>query len=214
MATKIIIIDYGVGNLLSVHRAVEFCGFNATISSDTDTILDASHIILAGVGAFKSGMSELKDRGLVEPIMAAANRGTPFLGICLGMQMLMERSEEFGSSDGLGIIPGEAIAIPKHNLSGEPQKTPHIGWNGLYPASSHCDWKNTILEDIKAGESAYFVHSFMVVPKNSKNRLANCDYGGHALNAVVIQNNVVGCQFHPEKSGKVGLKIFKKFLMQ
>lgn len=209
--TKIVIVDYGVGNLLSVHRAIEFCGFKALISSDANTILDASHLILAGVGAFKSGMFELKERGLIEPIIAMANKGVPFLGICLGMQMLMERSEEFGFTKGLGLIQGEVIAIPKFDFSGELQKIPHIGWNGLYPESFR-NWKNTILEDVKVGESTYFVHSFMTVTENSKNRLANCNYGGHALSAVIMHNNVIGCQFHPEKSGNVGLKILKNFL--
>lgn len=212
-STKVVIVDYGVGNLLSIYRAIEFCGFNATISSDINTILDATRVILAGVGAFKNGMRELKDRGLEEPIIALVNKGIPFLGICLGMQMLMDRSEEFGETQGLGLVSGNVIQIPENAISGKLQKIPHIGWSCLLQPEN-ANWDSTLLRDIKVGKSVYFVHSYMAIPENKKHQLAQCDYGGHMLAAVVQKDNIVGCQFHPEKSGEVGLKILRNFLEQ
>ena len=194
-----------------MQRAFEYCGARVNLTNNPDQILSAERLVLPGVGSFANAMQELERLSLIEVIHEIDKIRKPLLGICLGMQLLFDESEEFGITTGLGLIPGRVIRIPNKTLSNKLQKIPHIGWNGLYPESFR-NWKNTILEDVKVGESTYFVHSFMTVTEYSKNRLANCNYGGHALSAVIMHNNVIGCQFHPEKSGTVGLKILKNFL--
>lgn len=203
------IIDYGVGNLLSVQRGFEHCGAHVTVTSDPEVILRSERLVLPGVGAFRDAMMELEQRGLPSVIRAYAASGKPFLGICLGMQMLLDESEEFGVTKGLGLIPGKVVPVPSKTVSGEPQKIPHIGWNALYPASD--SWAGTFLDGIQPASSVYFVHSFMAQPKEAHHRLANCLYGGHEVPAVIGSGNVVGCQFHPEKSGEVGLGILRAF---
>ena len=209
---EVVVVDYGAGNLLSVRRGLEYCGARVVFSREPKQIRNASRIVLPGVGAFKRGMQELDQLQLIEPLLEVAKRGTPFLGICLGMQMLMEKSEEFGISDGLGLIPGKVIAVPRKNLSGVLQKIPHIGWNELLSEEQYPNWSHTLLEDTQTGEAMYFTHSFMANVENPKHQLAHCLYGGHHISAVVRRDNMTGCQFHPEKSGEAGLKILKKFI--
>ncbi|SFN30171.1 glutamine amidotransferase [Formivibrio citricus] len=207
----VVVIDYGVGNLYSVQRSLEHCGATVTVTSDHDVILAAPRVVLPGVGAFDSAMNALQQLGLVPVIQALANKGTPLLGICLGMQLLLDESEEFGLTKGLGLIPGRVVPIPAQTIAGDIQKIPHIGWNALEPACATNDWQGTILDHVTPGDAVYFVHSFMAVPSSEESRLANCDYGGHKIAAVIGRANVIGCQFHPEKSGETGLKILKKF---
>lgn len=209
---EVLIIDYGVGNLLSVQRGFEYCGAKVDISSDPEKIQKASHIILPGVGAFANAMDALNQRGLVEVIHRVVTKGTPLLAICLGMQMLLDESEEFGITRGLGLIPGRVVPIPSLTTQGQSQKIPHIGWSELHPATSNQNWKSSILEKIQDGESVYFVHSFMALPENDKHRLADTNYGGNRIAAVIGRENVFGCQFHPEKSGDVGLRILSQFI--
>ncbi len=203
------IIDYGVGNLLSVQRGFEHCSARVTVTSDPDVILRSERLVLPGVGAFRDAMAELDQRRLPAVIRSYVASGKPLLGICLGMQMLLEESEEFGVTKGLGLIPGKVVPAPSQTVSGEPQKIPHIGWNALHPASD--SWAGTFLEGILPGSSVYFVHSFMAQPKEAQHRLADCLYGGHHVPAVIGSGNVLGCQFHPEKSGEVGLSILRAF---
>jgi glutamine amidotransferase len=208
---KVLVIDYGIGNLLSVRRGFEFCGAEVQISSDPTQILKSSHIVLPGVGAFANAMNELQNRGLFDVVKELGKKGIPLMAICLGMQMLFDESEEFGVTKGLGIIPGRVVPIPSVTTEGSSLKIPHIGWNELL-ISNESSWKNTCLENVIPGESVYFVHSFMAKTKDPKHSLSSCIYGGHTITSVVNKDNVYGCQFHPEKSGQIGLKILSKFL--
>jgi len=208
---EITVIDYGVGNLFSVQRGLEHCGAKVFLTSDPDAVLAAKRAVLPGVGAFANAMEALKERNLVPAIMALAKKNTPLLGICLGMQLLLDESEEFGVTKGLGLIPGRVVPIPTQMTSGAAQKIPHIGWNGLVLAEATTDWQCTLLQDNREGEAAYFVHSFMAVPTDPRHRLADCLYGGHRISAAITRNRIVGFQFHPEKSGEVGLRILRRF---
>ena len=208
---EVTVIDYGVGNLLSVQRGFEHCGAKVILTSEPEKILTAQRVVLPGVGAFANAMMALDNLGLISVIHELSRRKTPLLGICLGMQLLLEESDEFGVTDGLGLIPGRVIAVPDFALSGAPQKIPHIGWGSLEPSSAEIDWKNTLLQDNLQGDAAYFVHSFMAAPKNASHRIADCLYGGHKVAAMIGMGHITGCQFHPEKSGEVGLKILRRF---
>lgn len=210
-APEITVIDYGVGNLLSVQRGLEHCGAKVTLTSDPDRILAANRVVLPGVGAFGNAMQALERLGLVAVIRDVVHRQTPLLGICLGMQLLLEESEEFGITAGLGVIPGRVIPVPTESMSGETQKIPHIGWSALQPSSESGVWRGTLLQDNCPGEAAYFVHSFMAVPTALAHRIADCVYGGHLVPSVIGRDRITGCQFHPEKSGEVGLKILRRF---
>lgn len=211
MKPRVTIIDYGVGNIFSVCRAFEHCGADLHITDSADEILQAERIVLPGVGAFADGMAGLRERNLIEPIKQFAATGRPFLGICLGMQMMLDSSEEFGIHDGLGLVPGKVMGIPSTGSDGKPHKIPHIGWNEIL-LSDNGDWKNSILEDIHPESSVYFVHSFAAMPTYGGNRLADCNYNGRIICAAIKSGSMFGCQFHPEKSGEVGLNIIKKFL--
>ena len=208
---EVVVIDYGVGNLLSVQRGLEHCGARVVVTADCEKILAAQRVVLPGVGAFGNAMEALARLGLVAVIREIARRQTPLLGICLGMQLLLEESEEFGITAGLGLIPGHVLPIPAQTISGQTQKIPHIGWSALQPSVTSGGWSETLLKDSCPGEAAYFVHSFMAVPTNPDHRIADCVYGGHLVPAAIGREHVTGCQFHPEKSGDVGLKILRRF---
>ncbi len=212
--TDVAVIDYGVGNLLSVSRAFAHCGADVVVTSDVATILAARHVVLPGVGAFANGMQALREHRLDAVVREVAASGKPLLGICLGMQMLMETSEEFGETEGLGLIPGRVVGIPAVDTAGMPLKVPHIGWNELVLPEGLGNWQGSALEAVTPGEAAYFVHSFMARPQATTHRLADCLVGGHRVCAAVRRDNVQGCQFHPEKSGSVGLAIIQTFLRQ
>lgn len=212
MSADVVIVDYGMGNLLSVKRGLEAVGAQVQISSDAEDIISAERLILPGVGAFGDGMTELREKALVEPIREFVAQERPLLGICLGMQMLLERSEEFGDHTGLGCIPGSVKRIPAMENGVRVRKIPHIGWNGLKQQKGGPSWNDTILQSVDQGQTFYFVHSYMAIPDDPNHLLAVCDYEGLAVSAVVGVNNVVGCQFHPEKSGPDGLAILKAFL--
>lgn len=205
------VIDYGIGNTLSVTRAFEHCGAEVLLTDDARKIAEADYLILPGVGAFADGMAGLAERGLIDPIKEFVARKRPFLGICLGMQMLLDESEEFGTNTGLGFIHGKVVAIPVMGSNGKAHKIPHIGWNKV-SAPDSVSWGNTILEGIRRGTAFYFVHSFTAVPVKLHHRLADCDYDNVLISAVIKNENVYGCQFHPEKSGEAGLKVVANFL--
>lgn len=210
MKPAITVIDYGIGNLLSVCRAIEHCGAEAVLSGSAATINSAERLILPGVGAFRDGMLGLQERGLIEPIRKYCASDRPFLGICLGMQMMMGSSEEFGLHEGLGLVPGTVTAIPGDS-AGISRKIPHIGWSTLRTATGG-DWTSTILDGLEPGvDSAYFVHSYAAAPENPAHSLAECLYDGHRIAAVIRSGNRHGCQFHPEKSGETGLAIIRNF---
>ena len=196
------IIDYGVGNLFSLKSSFGAIGEKAFVSSDNTEILSADRILLPGVGAFGDAAEKLKKSGLSETLIEAAKNGTPILGVCLGMQLLFDKSYEYGAYDGLGLISGEirpiADFIPKD------LKIPHIGWNALRIIKKH-----PLLKYTASGDCAYFVHSYCAVGC-ADSVIADAEYG-EDITAVVAKGSVMGCQFHPEKSGKVGLNILKAF---
>lgn len=212
VASEVILIDYGVGNLLSVRRALESCGASVIVTSDPAVVVQAKRIVLPGVGAFCNAMKSLRSLGLVDAIHELERKNIPLLGICLGMQLLLDESEEFGVNKGLGLISGSVIPIPNKTIYGQSLKLPNIGWRPLEYACSENQWQNSVLEDNRAGEYTYFVHSYMAITKDSEATIANCNYGGNIIAAVIKKKQIFGCQFHPEKSGKVGLKILKKFI--
>jgi glutamine amidotransferase len=211
--SEVTVIDYGVGNLLSVRRGFEHCGATVTLASNAEQILAAPRVVLPGVGAFRNAMQALNELDLVPIVREVATRGTPLLGICLGMQLLLDESEEFGIAAGIGLIAGRVRGIPSRSTTGDALKVPHIGWSGLQPAEGG-GWDGTLLADNHPGNEVYFVHSFMADPVDRRHRLADSVYGGNRIAAVITKDNVSGCQFHPEKSGEFGLKILGRFLRQ
>jgi imidazole glycerol-phosphate synthase subunit HisH len=212
MSKEVVLLDYGLGNLFSVRKALEHCGATVTLSEDPEVVLRAGRLVLPGVGAFRDGMAGLRVRHLIEPVLSVARSGKPVLGICLGMQMLMAYSEEFGRHEGLGVVPGGVLAIAPTAADGTPHRIPHIGWNSLEIPYAGRSWSGTILEDTPIGSAVYLVHSFTAWPEDERFRLADCTYGGRRICAAVQSGNIYGCQFHPEKSAQVGLSILRRFL--
>ena len=194
----IAIVDYGAGNLMSVHNSLDFLGYENKIAASPEVIEQAAGVILPGVGAFPDAMDALHASGLTDAVLEAA-RTKPFLGICLGMQMLFEESDEVRLCKGLGLLPGRIERI-RTSL-----KLPQIGWNALDILRP-----NAMTEGVQQGDYVYFVHSFMAVPAEEGDLAAVTDYGAR-VPAMVARGNLFGCQFHPEKSGKVGLAMLKNF---
>ena len=209
---KVTVIDYGLSNLRSVQNAFAHCGAETLLTSSVADVRAAEALVLPGVGAFRDGMAGLERLGLVEVIRQKAAEGTPLLGICLGMQMLFDESEEFGTYPGLGLIPGQVVKIPDTDAQGNPQKVPHISWDPLLPAGGHTDFAGTVLAGVTPGQECYFIHSYEAKPAHEADRLADTRYGGRNVCAVAAHGSVVGCQFHPEKSGPVGLSIISQFI--
>lgn len=211
-SSKVTIVDYGVGNILSVKRGFEYLGATVSVCSNPKEIIKASRIVLPGVGAFPKAMDYLNELNLVDSIKEFALTSRPILAICLGMQLLMSESEEFEHTRGLNLITGKVIPIPKFSIVGARLKIPFVSWSELYPLDSDQTWNKTVLQDIKVGASAYFTHSFMVEPEQKSNSIAYTNYGGHKIKAVIQKDNITGCQFHPERSGNVGLTILRSFV--
>lgn len=196
------VIDYDAGNIRSVQKALEFLGDKALVTRNPKEILGAERVILPGVGNFGDAMAKLNGFGLIPVIKEAAERGTPFLGICLGLQLLFEESEESPGVKGLGILPGKIVRIP----GAEGLKVPQIGWNALkYPS------KGRLFRNVPEGSYVYFVHSYYLQAKNKEIVKATAEYGV-TVEASVEQDNIFACQFHPEKSSDAGLQILKNFL--
>ncbi len=198
----IAIINYGVGNLFSLSSSLKAIGYDTVITGDVEIIKKADKLILPGVGAFEDAIKKLRDSGLDKIIYEEVNLGKPLIGICLGMQMLFERSFEYGVHQGLGLIKGEVI--PMENTIPKDLKIPHIGWNYLKIKKS-----NPLLRYISDGDFVYFVHSFYADGCDDA-VIATTEYGKE-MTAAVAKDNIYGCQFHPEKSGDIGLKILKAF---
>ncbi|MEO8310835.1 MAG: imidazole glycerol phosphate synthase subunit HisH [Caldimonas sp.] len=212
MSRQVTVVDYGVGNLFSVQRALESCGVSdVLVSARAEDIARADRLILPGVGAFRDGMRGLRDRNLVEPIVDYARSGRPLLGICLGMQMLARESEEFGRHEGLDLIPGQVRAIPRLDADGKRLKVPFIGWTPITLASPSAA-AGSCLAGLGAGDAVYLVHSFHFVPDDPAHMLATYRFGAGDVTAAVRRDNITGFQFHPEKSGKVGLDILRTFV--
>ncbi len=196
------IIDYGAGNLRSVQKACELLGATAEITSDATVIAKADHVILPGVGAFGDCMQSLHRTGLTDIVKETAKSGKPFLGICLGMQLLFESSEESPGVEGLGIFKGEIVKIPKQN----DYKIPHMGWNSL-----HFPKETPLFAGLPTNPFVYFVHSYYAKPEDPSIVAASTSYCGE-LTVAIQKDNIFATQFHPEKSGDVGLTILKNFL--
>ena len=200
----IAVIDYGVGNLFSLCRSLEAIGQKPVVTGDPDLLRQADRLLLPGVGAFADAADKLRQSGLDKIIMEEAAKGKPIMGICLGMQLLFEESLEFGHWKGLGLIPGKVV--PMEGRLPAELKIPHIGWNELhFPAGE----RHPLLASAKEGDCVYFVHSFYA-DECDEAVIARTEYG-REITAAVAKGNVMGCQFHPEKSGPVGLNILRTF---
>ena len=200
--TPIAIIDYGMGNLRSVQKAFERLGHSAEVTGDAERITRAPGVVLPGVGAFAACMTNLGAAGLVEPVKQVIRAGRPFLGICLGMQLLFDESEEFGPVAGLGILPGRVV-----RFAADPQrKVPHMGWNSVRIVRRAPE-----LAGIEDGAYVYFVHSYYPVPREADVVATTTPYGQEFASSVV-RDNVFACQFHPEKSQQVGLRLLDNFV--
>jgi glutamine amidotransferase len=205
------VVDYGVGNLYSVARAIEKVGGIPRLTNNLAEIAAADRLVLPGVGAFPDGMRGLCDADLDSAVVDFAKMGRPLLGICLGMQMLASSSLEFGMHRGLGLIPGKVEPIPTASADGLSHKVPFIGWTELLPVREK-GFENTLLSSIKPQNAVYLVHSYHFLPEDPDDLLATYDYDGVSITAAVTRDNIMGCQFHPEKSGSVGLNIIRHFI--
>lgn len=197
------IIDYDAGNIRSVEKALQALGEETIVTGDRETILKADRVVLPGVGAFGDAMDKLKRCGLDSVIREVVSAGTPFLGICLGLQLLFERSDESEGVEGLSILPGEILRIP----DAPGLKIPHIGWNSLY-----FPHRGRLFEGIDEESYVYFVHSYYLAARDEEIVTAQTEYGGTVIHASVEKDNVFACQFHPEKSSDVGLAILRNFI--
>ncbi len=195
----LLLIDYGMGNLRSVSKALEKVGFSVKVSSDPEEVKKAEVLVLPGVGAFRDAMENLRKLGLLKEILRHIERGKPYMGICLGLQLLFERSYEFGETEGFGVLEGEVLLLPPK------VKVPHIGWNQLWRQKP-----SDLLDNIKDGEYFYFVHSYHVVPKRQDIILTTTDYGVDFVSSIEYEN-IFAVQFHPEKSQKAGLRLLENF---
>jgi len=197
----IAIVDYGVGNLASVRNAFERLGFQANIHSNPSEILGYERVVLPGVGSFRVAMESLNSLGWTPVLKEYAASGKPFLGICLGMQLLFDVGEEHGPTDGLGLIHGKVIKL----TPAPPNKIPHVGWNNLTSIKPH-----PLFKGVKPNVDFYFVHSYQCVPARPEDALAMCDFGGEFAAAVAC-GNIAGMQFHPEKSQPAGMRLLENF---
>jgi glutamine amidotransferase len=195
----IAIIDYGMGNLRSVQKAFEFIGYDAVVTENTQDLIDATHIVLPGVGAFADAASSLNESGMQGTMMREIEKGKPFLGICLGMQLLFDKSYENGEYTGLSLVPGRVVPFDVTGL-----KVPHMGWNNLVIKD------NALFERGELDQYVYFVHSYHAADVPEKYIIGEADYG-YRFTAAVKKDNVFGLQFHPEKSGDVGLEMLRRF---
>lgn len=209
--SRVAIVDYGLGNLFSVERAFAAVGASAAITADPADLEGADGVVIPGVGAFGEGIQNLEARGLAAEIRRLAAAGKPTLGICLGMQLLMDESEELGTWRGLGLIPGRVVQLPRGNPQGD--KVPQIGWNSVeHPTAATSSWAGTLLNGVEPGAFVYFVHSFWVQVDEPGDMVAETDYAGTRFCSVAARGSIWGCQFHPEKSGDPGLRVIRNFV--
>ena len=211
---QVAVIDYGMGNLFSVERACEHAGLNAIITADKSTIMNSDGIILPGVGAFGDAMDSLERKDLIAPIKDFVEEGKPLMAICLGMQLLMSESEEFGLHKGLNIIEGSVVKFPVKNMEGGKIKVPQVGWNRIFQPSSEDPtyWNESPLKNIMSGEFMYFVHSYYAVPSD-KRAVLSTTYEGTQFCSGIHRRNVFACQYHPEKSAAEGIKIYENWAL-
>lgn len=206
---KVTIIDYGLGNVYSIQQACQYVGANSVLCISAKDVKDADALILPGVGAFGDAMKDLNDLGLRQAVIDFAKTGKPIMGVCLGMQLLFDQSEEFGLHEGLGLIKGKVMRFPP-KYHDTILRVPHIGWNKIFGAEK--SWAHTPLNDLPNGEYMYFVHSYFALPAKKEDILSTTVYSNFEYCSAVSHDNVFGFQFHPEKSGKQGLSIYKNFI--
>ena len=204
---RICIVDYGVGNIHSAMKALRRFADDVVLSEDPAELRSADALVLPGQGSFEAGMTGLNVRGLLREVKDAARAGKPVLGICLGAQLLLDRGFEFGEWEGLGILPGNVVHFPR---LAEGAKTPHMGWSGIEPGAAA--WTGTALDGLSPGVEMYFIHSYILEPRDRAHILATTVHGGHRFASVIGRGNVIGCQFHPEKSATAGLQIIGNFV--
>lgn len=211
----LVVVDDGMGNLFNLQRAFERIGVASTLATAPDAVAKAKGIVLPGVGAFDTAIHNMRNGGLVPVIRRAAVTGVPILGICLGMQLLATESSEGGNFPGLDLIPGMVRRLKTQDEATPSFKVPQMGWNAIYPNGSS-GWNGGLLNDIPDRSEFYFLHSYVLDLDEKSDLVAHCHYGLDEFAAVVRRDNVFGCQFHPERSGPVGLKILQNFavLMQ
>jgi len=216
MSRNIVVVDYGIGNVFSVCNALKKVAADPDLTRDCEKIKCADRLILPGVGAFGRAMDALREYGLDEALYRYVDTGRPLLGICLGMQMLMDVSFEFGEHRGLGFISGKVQKIPAISSEGVPLRIPHISWTTVSKSEAVSDskWQQSVLcnDNGRLESCFYFVHSFMAVPENSAHIFAESSYGGNSITAAVQRDNITGVQFHPERSGPAGLALLSRFV--
>jgi imidazole glycerol-phosphate synthase subunit HisH len=205
---KVAVVDYGMGNLFSVVQAFSAVGQSAAITSDAATLAAADAIVIPGVGAFGRAMDVLERSEMADAIRRRAREGTPIVGICLGMQLMMSSSTEFGSHGGLDLIAGETLALKDHGAIDPSARIPHVGWTAVQPARAG-GWCGTPLATLGPGHDMYFVHSFYVRPADPSVALAFSTYRGVTFCSSLAKGNLFGCQFHPERSGPEGLEVYR-----
>jgi glutamine amidotransferase len=210
MKPKIAIVDYGLGNLFSINQACEYVGLKSSITSDIKVIKEADGLILPGVGAFGDAMRSLHENNLINPLLEFAKNGKPFLGICLGMQLLFSESEEFGNNKGLNLIPGKIVRFPELDEYQLKLKVPQIQWNQVFLNTKKI-WIDSPLKQVNNGAYMQFVHSYYGIPEKNEHILSFSEYGGIRYASSVINDNIIGFQFHPEKSAQQGIEIYKSW---
>jgi glutamine amidotransferase len=214
-AKSVTVIDYGIGNLLNVVRALQHEGADVRVVDQAVQVEQLpERLVLPGVGAFTDGMRELRARGFDDLVRRFADTGRPFLGICVGAQMLFDVGEEFGDHPGLGLIPGRVQPVPAFDSTGQRHCTPHIGWSRLELPPARQDGRVPAVARLPPGQPVYFVHSFAPVPTHEEHRLADTFYGGVRICAAVARDQIYGCQFHPERSAEHGLAVLSAFLQR
>lgn len=208
---NVAILDYGLGNLFSVKHACRHAGINATITSAAQEIAEADAVIMPGMGAFGDAMESLRRLDLISPLKDVVESGKPLIGICLGMQLVMKESYEFGTHEGLGFISGSVVAFDAPVENSTRLKVPQIQWNNIRKVSENGNdpWAGSLLEGLRDGEHMYFVHSFYVKPENPSIVLSTSRYGQIEFCSSLSYKNIFACQFHPERSGPEGLKVYR-----
>lgn len=202
----LVVVDYGRGNLFSISRALDHLGVSHEVSGDPERVLAADSIILPGVGAFGDAMVELHRRRLAEPLVRVAKRGNPFLGICVGYQVLFDRGEEFGGHAGLGLLRGVVGLLPRSDPPDEDWRIPNVGWRRIFGFS-----EESLFSRLDEDAMVYFVHSYFPIPVDDAIVAARFNFSGFALAAAIQCGNLFGMQFHPERSGEIGLELLRRF---
>lgn len=210
MGKNVVIIDYQLGNLFSVRQACEYLGYHAAVSSDPEDLKKADYVILPGVGAFADAMNNMQSLGFIESIHDYVDKGKPLMGVCLGLQLLLTESEEFGNTRGLDIIPGVVKKFKSTGPDDKVYKVPQIQWNTIQQPAGF-SWQNTPLQCCRDGDFMYFVHSFYADPSDRQYVLSESEYSGLQYCSSLKKDNVFATQFHPEKSGLYGVNIYKEW---